>query len=133
MQARTLHDVIGYSGRLSYLLGRICGAVPGLGYARHLLMTVPAENIPSMPKGYAARVLSALDLTGQEIDASPQIQAARLAAGMVCIGAFDSKDRLVGVTWLGKGAMTRTCWKCVSACRVMRRGTADCGSTKSGG
>lgn len=102
MHGRASHGVIGVSGWLSYLLSRLCGAVPGLDYIRHLVVAVPAAQIPPMPRGYGARALPAAELAGHCIDACPRVQAERFGAGMTCIGAFDAKERLVGVTWIGR-------------------------------
>ncbi|MFT3967174.1 MAG: hypothetical protein QM690_14965 [Sphingobium sp.] len=94
--------IIGRSGRLSYLLGRLCGKLPGVLYVRHLLVAVPAEHLPAMPRGYSARPLRPEELAGHRIDADAATQAERFAAGMTCLGLFDRHDALLGVTWLGR-------------------------------
>jgi hypothetical protein len=40
-------------------------------------------------------------LGGHEIDVLPEVQAARFAQGLICLGAFNVRDELVGVNWVG--------------------------------
>lgn len=108
MQAAALHSIIGPSGRLSYLFGRACARLPGVTYARHVLITVDAEALPEMPRGYSVRRMTATMLDVVRTDAGPEVRAARLAAGMTCLGAFDRSDALVGVTWIGPGPHDET-------------------------
>jgi len=96
------HSIIGRSGRLSYLAGRLCGVLPGIVYVRHWLVAIAAADLPAMPRGYTVRALAADDLTGQRIDADAAKQAQRFAAGMTCLGLFDRHGALLGVTWLGR-------------------------------
>jgi len=96
--------IIGLGGHLSYLFGRLCGRMPGLFYVRHQIVAVDSENMPPMPRGYSARLIEATELAGHAIDASLSVQTERFAAGMLCLGAFNSRDALVGVTWLDTGA-----------------------------
>lgn len=98
-----IHRVIGRAGRLSYLFGQLCARVPGLTYTRHILVLVPADGLPAMPRGYTARAVSRAELTLHSIDADAAVQAERFAAGMVCLGLFDRRDALLGVTWLARG------------------------------
>ncbi|MET0364654.1 MAG: hypothetical protein ABW169_08360 [Sphingobium sp.] len=102
------HSIIGRSGRLSYLLGRLCGKLPGVVYVRHLLVAVSAEHLPAMPRGYAARALTQDDLAPHRIDADATTQAERFAAGMTCLGLFDRHGALLGVTWLGRSVHEET-------------------------
>ncbi|MCE7795487.1 hypothetical protein LWE61_02825 [Sphingobium sufflavum] len=97
------HSIIGRSGRLSYLFGRLCGRLLGIDYIRHILVAMPVEAMPRMPRGYDARIVSAEELARHRIDADARVQADRFAMGMTCIGAFDRHGRLLGVTWLGTG------------------------------
>lgn len=92
--------IIGPGGHLSYLFGRLCARMPGLFYVRHQIVAVDRQNMPPMPRGYSARLIKAGELAGHATDASLSVQAERFAAGMLCLGAFNSRDALVGVTWL---------------------------------
>lgn len=100
--------IIGRSGRLSYLFGRLCDRTPGLLYVRHLLFVVSADSLPAMPRGYATRPLHPAELAGARIDADAEVQAERFAAGMTCLGLFDRHDALLGVTWLARGTHDET-------------------------
>jgi hypothetical protein len=96
--------IIGPGGHLSYLFGRLCRRMPGLFYVRHQIVAGDSENMPSMPRGYSARLINAEELAGHAIDASLSVQTERFAANMLCLGAFNSRDVLVGVTWLDRRA-----------------------------
>ncbi|HEX7871526.1 MAG TPA: hypothetical protein VF475_01355 [Sphingobium sp.] len=102
------HSIIGRSGRLSYLLGRLCGKLPGVVYVRHLLVAVSAEDLPAMPRGYTARILRPDELAPHRIDADTETQRERFQAGMTCLGLFDRHDALLGVTWLGRAVHEET-------------------------
>lgn len=102
------HSIIGRSGRLSYLFGRLCNRLPGVEYSRHLLVAMPTDRIPAMPRGYVTRIVAPEELSHYPIDAGAQVQADRFAAGMVCLGVFDRHERLLGVTWLGAGQHDET-------------------------
>ncbi|HEX7852723.1 MAG TPA: hypothetical protein VF503_03420 [Sphingobium sp.] len=103
--------IIGRSGRLSYLFGRLCGRLPGIVYVRHLLVAVPAESLPLMPRGYVARPLRPEELSDRRIDACARVQAQRFAAGMTCLGLFDRHGALLGVTWLGRDVHDETLFR----------------------
>ncbi len=93
--------IIGRSGRLSYLFGRLCARLPHVEYERHLLVAMSTDRIAPMPRGYTVRPVGGAELARYRIDASPMVQKHRFAAGMTCLGVFDRHARLSGVTWLG--------------------------------
>jgi hypothetical protein len=103
-----VHSIIGQSGRLSYLLGRLCGKFAGIVYVRHLLVAVRAEGLPAMPRGYSVRALRPDELADRHIDADIATQVQRFAAGMTCLGLFDRHGALLGVTWLGRDGHEET-------------------------
>jgi hypothetical protein len=104
MPQQAERSVIGLGGRLSYLFGRACGRIPGISYVRHRIVAVDIHTMPPMPRGYYARLIGPEELTGHRIDACAAVQAERFAAGMLCLGAFNGRDALVGVTWLDREA-----------------------------
>lgn len=100
MPQRAQRSIIGLGGRISYLFGRVCAFLPGITYVRHRIVAVDAHNMPPMPRGYSARLIGPEELAGHRIDADAAVKAERFAAGMLCLGAFNGRDMLVGVTWL---------------------------------
>ena len=95
--------MLGVAGLLSYAAARFAARAGMLGYNRYSLVAVPVEGMPQMPRGFRAEVLTADNLAQHTIDVSSEVQAARFAQGLVCIGAFNAKDQLVGVNWVGCG------------------------------
>ena len=71
-----------------------------MGYWRYALVAVPVDRMPAMPAGYSVRPLTQDDLDAIIIDAPRRVQLDRHAQGMTCLGAFNRKDVLVGVTWV---------------------------------
>lgn len=100
MRGSAVHSIIGRTGRLSYLAGRLCGMLPGVLYVRHVLVAVPVASLPAMPRGYSVRPLTPEELAPHRIDADTVTQAGRFAAGMTCLGLFDRHGAMPGVTWL---------------------------------
>lgn len=100
--------IAGRGDRLSYLFGRLCDRIPGVSYVRHVLVVIDRDQLPAMPRGYVVRSIDAAELAGYRIDADAGVQAGRFAAGMVCLGAFDSHGAMVGVTWLEPDAHAET-------------------------
>jgi hypothetical protein len=99
--ALTTLKLLGAAGVVSYALAKLAARADLLGYSRYLLVAVPVESMPPMPRGYSVRELSAADLRSHEIDVPGDVQAVRFAQGMTCLAAFTPKEELVGVTWLG--------------------------------
>jgi hypothetical protein len=97
-------QMLGVVGVLSYGVARLVANAGMLGYNRYMLVAVPVERMPAMPRGFQIRILSAESLAQYEIDVSAEIQAARFAQGVTCLGAFNAKDELVGVNWVSTQA-----------------------------
>ena len=104
MAALQTIQLLGVLGALSYGLARLARASRTAAWHRYALVAQPRAGLPTMPRGFAVRELFAAELAGQEIDASPAVQAERFAAGLTCLGAFDPRGQLTGLVWLGAGA-----------------------------
>jgi hypothetical protein len=100
--------MLGVAGVLSYATARLAAKAGVIGYRRFLLVSVPLEGMPDMPRGFTVRELTPDELSGHVIDASLSVQAGRFAQGLTCLGAFNAKNMLVGVTWVGPGPYTET-------------------------
>jgi hypothetical protein len=97
----TTLQMLGLAGVLSYAAARLAAKAGVLGYNRYTLVAVPVEGMPAMPRGFRVEALSAEELSSLEIDASPDVQATRFAQGLTCLGAFNVRNELVGVNWIG--------------------------------
>ena len=95
--------MLGLAGLLSYAAARFAAHSGMLGYNRYSLIAVPVEGMPKMPRGFRVELLDAEALAQQQIDVSSQVQATRFAQGLICLGAFNGKNELVGVNWIGRG------------------------------
>lgn len=105
---RTLPDfaslkLLGAAGIISYAAARLAAKAGMLGYSRLMLVAVPVSGMPEMPKGFRVQPISSAELEHQVIDIPVEIQRLRFAQGMTCLAAFNRKDELVGVTWVGEG------------------------------
>lgn len=101
-------QLLGMLGTFSYVLARAARASGVAAFHRYAIVSQPRERLPDMPAGYRVEALDAAALGaavqgGQRIDAAAEVQALRFAAGLTCLGAFNRKDQLVGVIWLGTG------------------------------
>lgn len=101
-------QLLGMLGTFSYVLARAAQASGVAAFHRYAIVSQPRAQLPDMPAGYRvealdAAALGALAAAGQRIDAPAEVQALRFAAGLTCLGAFNRKDQLVGVIWLGTG------------------------------
>ena len=96
-------QLLGVAGVLSYAAARFAARAGMLGYNRYSLIAVPVSGMPKMPRGFSVQFLSAAALAKHEIDVSSEVQMARFAQGLICIGAFNAKHELVGVNWVGCG------------------------------
>lgn len=94
-------QMLGLAGVLSYAAARFAARAGVLGYNRYTLVAVPVEGMPKMPRGFRVEALSLETLRGHRIDVSHEVQAARFDQGLVCLGAFNAKDELIGVNWVG--------------------------------
>ncbi len=103
MAALQTIQLLGLLGAVSYGLARLARASRSAAWHRYAVVAQPRSGLPTMPRGFAVRELSAAELAGQEIDASPAVQAERFAAGLTCLGAFDPRGQLTGLVWLGTG------------------------------
>jgi hypothetical protein len=95
--------LLGAAGILSYAAARLAAKAGMIGYSRLLLVAVPVSGMPEMPRGFRVAPLSAAELEKHSIDISPAVQRLRFAQGMTCLAAYNRKDELVGVTWVGAG------------------------------
>jgi hypothetical protein len=93
--------MLGLAGIASYAAARLAAKAGVLGYNRYSLVAVPVTGMPRMPRGFYVQPLDTAALEHHEIDASPEVQATRFAQGLTCLGAFNARDELVGVTWVG--------------------------------
>ncbi len=99
----TTLQMLGLAGVLSYAAARFAARAGMLGYNRYSLVAVPVEGMPEMPRGFRVEQLDADALAGHSIDVSSEVQATRFAQSLVCLGAFNTKNELVGVNWVGCG------------------------------
>jgi hypothetical protein len=97
----TTLQLLGLAGVLSYAAARFAARAGVLGYNRYTLVAVPVDGMPKMPRGFRVEELGAAALATQKIDVSTEVQAARFAQGLTCLGAFNAKDELIGVNWIG--------------------------------
>lgn len=95
--------LLGAAGVVSYAAARLAAKAGMLGYSRLMLVAVPVFEMPQMPKGFHVRSMPAAALTEHVIDIPQNVQRLRFAQGMTCLGAFNRKNELVGVTWVGTG------------------------------
>ena len=100
--------MLGVAGVASYAAARLATKAGIFGYRRFALVSVPLSEMPAMPRGFTVRELTLEILSELPIDVSPEVQADRFAQGLTCLGAFNARDILVGVTWLGTGAYTES-------------------------
>lgn len=103
MPTFTTLQLLGVAGILSYAAARFAARAGVLGYNRYTLVAVPVAGMPKMPRGFRVEALSAEALLDHGIDVSPEVQSARLAQGLVCLGAFNARNELIGVNWVGAG------------------------------
>jgi hypothetical protein len=94
-------QMLGIAGALSYGLARLAAKAGMLGYNRYTLVAVPVTGMPKMPRGFRVEPVSPDALAAREIDVTRAVQAARFAQGLTCLGAFNFRDELIGVTWVG--------------------------------
>ena len=100
--------MLGVAGVLSYAAARLAAKAGVIGYSRLALVSVPLTGMPAMPRGFTVRELSFNTLSQYVIDVPPSVQADRFGQGLICLGAFNAKQELVGVTWVGVGAYTES-------------------------
>ncbi len=100
--------MLGVMGVASYAAARLATKAGVLGYRRYVLVAVPVEGMPDMPRGFDVRPVAAGELARHEIDVGPDVQADRFAQGLTCLGAFNAKGTLVGVNWVGLSDYTES-------------------------
>jgi hypothetical protein len=100
--------MLGIIGVASYAAARLATKAGVLGYRRYVLVAVPVEGMPDMPRGFDVRPLDAAELAGHHIDVGTEVQANRFAQGLTCLGAFNARGELVGVNWLGISDFTES-------------------------
>lgn len=108
MPSITTLQMLGLAGVLSYAAARFAAKAGVLGYNRYTLIAVPLAGMPAMPRGLRVEPLSPRQLAAHVIDADAATQAHRFAQGLTCLGAFDARDRLLGVNWVGLGSFAET-------------------------
>ena len=96
-------QMLGVAGLLSYAAARFATRSGILGYNRYSLFAVPVGGMPKMPRGFRVELLDAAASAHHQIDVSEQVQETRFAQGLICLGAFNTKNALVGVNWVGRG------------------------------
>lgn len=100
--------MLGIAGVLSYAAARLATKAGIVGYRRFAMVLVPLEEMPDMPRGFTVRELTPDALSRLTIDVPQTVQAGRFAQGLACLGAFNLKGELVGVTWVGTGPYIET-------------------------
>lgn len=105
--ASALHtiQILGLAGVASYAVARIAVRSGLLVFYRYAIVATPRTAMPSMPAGFQVRSLAPEELSAHNIDAPIHVQADRFAQGMTCLGAFNKRSELVGVTWLAPGGL----------------------------
>lgn len=101
MPSMTTIQMLGLAGVLSYAAARFAARAGVLGYNRYTLVAVPVDGMPKMPRGFRVAELSLEQLRHHRIDVSEEVQATRFAQRLACLGAFNAKDELIGVNWMG--------------------------------
>lgn len=99
----TTLQMLGLAGLMSYAAARFAARAGVIGYNRYTLVAVPVDGMPKMPRGFRVEQVTAEALSRHEIDVSQAVQAARFAQGLICLGAFNANDQLVGINWVGSG------------------------------
>lgn len=94
--------VIGTIGLASYAIAYLCTKLRHVDYHRFKVVAVPRKGLPSMPRGYSWRVMAPGEVAALGIDVGPKVQADRFTQGLHCIGVFDRKGELAGVSWLAR-------------------------------
>ncbi|MGB5078469.1 MAG: hypothetical protein WBO17_13400 [Sphingorhabdus sp.] len=100
--------MLGLAGVASYAAARLAAKAGVIGYRRYAIVVVPVLGMPSMPRGFCVRQLSLEHLASHAIDVAHAVQSERMAQGLTCLGAFNSRDELVGVNWVGTGPFTES-------------------------
>lgn len=93
--------MLGVAGVLSYAIARFATKAGVVGYRRFILVSVPVDGMPEMPRGFTTRPLSPSELRNHPIDVPEETQTQRFAQGLTCLGAFNGQGVLVGVNWVG--------------------------------
>lgn len=94
---------LGLAGIISYAAARLASKAGMLGYSRLMLVAVPVSGMPEMPKGYRVSAIDPESLLNHVIDIPAEVQRLRFAQRMTCLAAYNRKDELVGITWVGGG------------------------------
>lgn len=95
--------LLGLAGVVSYAAARLAAKAGMVGYSRLTLVAVPVSGMPEMPKGFRVEPITAEALRSHVIDIPPAVQRLRFAQGMTCLAAFNRKNEIVGITWIGSG------------------------------
>lgn len=96
-------QILGVISAASYVAARVARASRVAAFHRYAIMAQPRTSLPAMPRGFRVEALDAAVLARHQVDASPEVQSLRFAAGLTCLGVFDRQDRLTGLVWLGTG------------------------------
>jgi hypothetical protein len=95
--------LLGLAGVISYAAARLAAKAGMIGYSRLMLVAVPVSGMPTMPNGFRVEAITPEALLNHNIDIPPEVQRLRFAQGMICLAAYNRKDELVGITWVGAG------------------------------
>lgn len=95
--------LLGVAGVVSYAAARLAAKAGMIGYSRLTLVALPVSGMPEMPKGFRVEPIAPDALLNHAIDVPAAVQSFRFAQGMICLAAYNRKNDLVGVTWIGNG------------------------------
>lgn len=94
-------QMLGVISAASYVAARVARVTRLAAFHRYAIVAQPRTCLPAMPRGFRVESLDATALSRHSVDAGPEVQALRFAAGLTCLGVFDRQDRLTGLVWLG--------------------------------
>lgn len=100
--------MLGIAGIVSYAAAQLATKAGVVGYRRFVLVSVPLAGMPKMPRDFTVRELTPADLAQHVIDVPLAVQTDRFDQGLTCLGAFNGKNILVGVNWVGSGPYTES-------------------------
>ena len=98
--ALTTIKILGLIGAASYALARLTVLLGVISWHRAIVIAVPQDRMPAMPRGFTVREVDAAELARWTIDVTPEQQAARFVQGITCLGAFNRDAILTGVVWV---------------------------------
>ena len=96
---------LGPAGFATYAASRAVGRIPGVALHSYVLIAVPRNGMPDMPRGFAIRELDAATVADNAaaLDLPSTAVNYRMGQGLTCLAAL-RHDRIVGVTFLTEQA-----------------------------